>query len=70
MAFKLCMTKEKEDEQIEIFMFCFLKLEKVSVFYKVGLAIEQQRDAVCKLLAFFSSGFHVAPPIPYVGIIL
>ena len=61
------MTKKKEETKIykiEIFMFAFLHFVKVSGTYRVGLAIEKQRDAVCKLFAFLCFVLLGTAPIP------
>ena len=52
--------------KIEIFTFGFLTLRKVNGAYRVHLAIQQQKDVVCKLFAFLCLVFQGAPPIPYV----
>ena len=57
---------KKEDQQNQHFHVGFSTLLKVSVTYKVVLAIELQRDVVCTLLFLLCFIFLGAVPIPYV----
>ena len=64
----MCDEEEEEERKKEEKFSCsaFLSLRKVSRTYRVDLAIEQQKDVVCKLLAFLCFVFHGAAPVPYV----
>ena len=52
--------------KIEIFIFGFSTLLKVSRTYTMDIAIEQQRDVVCELFSVLWFIFLGAAPIPYV----
>ena len=54
--------------KIEMFMFGFLKPDRVLEEMPVDLALELQREVVCKLFRLFCLFFLLgAAPIPYVG---
>ena len=55
--------ERKKMNKIEVFVFGFLTLLKVSETYQADLAIEWLRDAVCKLFALFCFVFLGASPI-------
>ena len=59
--------KERKMNKIEMFMFCmaFSNLLKVSGVFRVDLAIEYQRDVVCRLFSSLCFVFLRAAPIPY-----
>ena len=52
--------------KIEIFMFGFLHFVKVSKTFRVHLALEEQREVVCKLFKLVWFIFLEAASIPYV----
>ena len=54
--------------KIDIFVFGFWALLKVSGTYRVDLAIEQLREVVCRHFALLCFVFLGAAPIPYVQV--
>ena len=52
--------------KLEIFMFVFSILLKVSGIHEVNLAVQQQRDGVCKFFTFLSFILLGIALLPYV----
>ena len=58
--------RKKKMNKLKIFRFGFLTLLKVSGTFGVDLALEKQREVVCKLFEVLCFVFLGAAPIPYV----
>ena len=60
--FKICLQKQKEEEQNRNFCFVFSTLLKVSGAFRVDLALEKLRTVACKLFALVCFVFLGAAP--------
>ena len=72
ILFELCLAKRKKEKRrrkkmnkIEIFVFGFSTLLKASGTNRVDLALQQQREVVCKLFELLCFFFLGAATIPY-----